>query len=467
MLARRVTYAALAVLFTAACASQRNGRPGEAEGDQPTLAFERYRLDNGLEVILHQDRRLPLAAVSVWYHVGAINEQKGRSGFAHLFEHMMFQASPHVPEDHFFKILQQVGATGVNGTTGFDRTNYFATVPSNELETVLWLESDRMGFLLSSVTEQSLKNQIDVVQNERRQSVENAPYGLMRELIVKTLYPEPHPYFGSVIGSMEDIAAATLGDVQEFFRTYYTPANATLVLAGDFEVDAAKKLVERYFGTLKGRPAPARAELPAPALDKELFIRFDEPVARLPKLSMVWMGPSAFQPDTAELDLLAHVISGTRSSRLDKRVTFDDLIAQSVTAHFSEHTSGGQFQIDLVVRPGRTLEEAQAAVEEVLADLRKNPPNQAELARAKNTFETQLLEGLQQLGGFSGRAERLQFYNHYLRDPGRLAWDVERYRRVTTEDLSRVLDRYLGSERLIVHGVPAAQAAPAGAAREE
>ena len=418
------------------------------------MPFERYTLDNGLEVILHQDRRLPLVAVSVWYHVGAINERAGRSGFAHLFEHMMFQASPHVGEDQHFKVLQQVGASAVNGTTDFDRTNYFETVPSNALETALWLESDRMGFLLNSLTEKSLKNQIDVVKNERRQSVENRAYGLMSEKIIQTLYPQPHPYYGDVIGSMADIGAATIDDVQDFFRTYYTPANATLTLAGDFDISAVKALVAKYFGTLKGRPKPAPARPPVPKLEREVRVRFDEPVGKLEKLVMVWMGPSAYETDTAALDVLSHVISGTRSSRLDRKVTFDDRIAQSVTAYFAEYASGGRFTIDVTAAPGRTAAEAEAAVLAVLEDLRKTPPTAEEVQRAVNTTETALVRGLEQLGGMGGRAERLQQYNHYLNDPDRLAWDVARYRNITPAEVSAALDKYLTDARLVVHAIP-------------
>ncbi len=429
-------------------------QPGSAANDLPDLKFERYKLDNGLEVILHRDPRLPLVAVSVWYHVGAINEVKGRSGFAHLFEHMMFQASPHVGEDQHFKVLQQVGATGTNGTTDFDRTNYFETVPSNALETALWLESDRMGFLLTTLTEKSLKNQIEVVKNERRQSVENQAYGLMREKITQTLYPEPHPYYGDVIGSMKDIGAATIADVQDFFRTYYTPANATLTLAGDFDIPATKALVARYFGSLQGRPAPERADIPAPKLDREVRIDFPERVGKLERLVMVWNGPSAYEMDAAALDVLSHVISGTRSSRLDRKVSFEDRIAQSVTAYFQDYASGGRFVIDITVAPGRTAAQAEAAVKAVLAELQTTPATAAEVRRAVNTTETGLMRGLEQVGGFGGRAELLQRYNHYLGDPGKLAWDVARYRTVTPERVQDVFNKYLGEARLVVHAIP-------------
>ncbi len=446
----------MALACTAALGCKTTGTMDPKAGDaaEVSIPHEMYELDNGLEVILHQDTRLPLVAVSTWYHVGAIDEVEGRSGFAHLFEHMMFQASPHVGEDQFFRILEQIGGTSLNGTTNFDRTNYFETVPSHELETVLWLESDRMGFLLASLTKKALDVQIGVVQNERRQSVENREYGLMDEKLTQTLYPKPHPYYGSVIGSMEDIAAATLDDVREFFRTYYTPANATLVIAGDFETAEAKALVQKYFGTLTGKPKPPRRDVPAPKIEEAIRIDFEEPVAKLPKISIAWRGPSSYEEDTAALDLLSHVISGTRSARLDKRVSHDEQIAQSVTAYFQEHTSGGVFQIDLVVRPGRTLAEAEAAIREVLAGLEKNPPTAAELKRAQNSQETSIVRGLEQLGGFGGRAERLQVYNHYLGDPGRVAWDLERYRSVTIDDLKRVQKKYLNDKSVTILATP-------------
>lgn len=444
-----------ALLFASALGCKTTGTMDpKSSDDAVSIPHEKYQLDNGLEVILHQDTRLPLVAVSIWYHVGAIDEVEGRSGFAHLFEHMMFQASPHVGEDQFFRILEQIGGTSLNGTTNFDRTNYFETVPSHELETALWLESDRMGFLLASLTKKSLDVQIGVVQNERRQSVENREYGLMSEKLTQTLYPKPHPYYGDVIGSMEDIGAATLEDVRDFFRTYYTPANATLVIAGDFETANAKALVDKYFGSLTGRPKPPRRDVPAPPIEEAVRIDFEEPVAKLPKISIAWRGPSSYEEDTAALDLLSHVISGTRSARLDKRVSHDEQIAQSVTAYFAEHTSGGVFQIDLVARPGRTLAEAEAAIREVLAGFEKNPPTEAELTRAKNSQETSIVRGLEELGGFGGRAERLQVYNHYLGDPGRVAWDLERYRSVTVDDLKRVLKTYLNDKSVTILATP-------------
>jgi predicted Zn-dependent peptidase len=431
------------------------GPTTEPSGLQPDIPFTRFQLDNGLTVILHEDHRLPLVAVSVWYDVGALHEPAGRSGFAHLFEHMMFQGSAHVAEDQHFQILQRVGVSDANGTTSFDRTNYFETVPANALETALWLESDRMGFLLDAVSAESLQNQIAVVQNERRQSVENRPYGLLNERVTQLLFPAPHPYYGNVIGSMEDIAAASLDDVADFFRTYYTPANATLTLAGDFDPVAARTLVERYFGSLRGRAKPARVVPPAPQLDAPVTVEFTEPVGKLEKLVVAWLGPPALSEGSAALDLLAHVISGTRSSRLDRKVSFEDPMAESVTAYFQEYLSASVFQIEITLKPGRSASEGLAAVDAVLDDLRARPPTPAEIDRAKNAWETSTYRSLQQLGGFGGKAEVLQAYHHLLGDPGRLPWDVERHRSAEQADLVRVLDQVLGPNRLVVLAQPA------------
>ncbi|MGF1511770.1 MAG: M16 family metallopeptidase [Myxococcota bacterium] len=420
----------------------------------PQIPYERYQLSNGLTVILHEDHRLPLVAVSVWYDVGALHEPPGRSGFAHLFEHMMFQGSAHVPEDQHFQILQEVGGSNANGTTSFDRTNYFETVPSNALETALWLESDRMGYLLEAVTEESLQNQIEVVQNERRQSIENRPYGLMSERLVQELFPRPHPYYGNVIGSPEDIAAAELSDVVDFFKTYYTPANATLTLAGDFDPETVRKMVEKYFGSITGSPKPDRAVPDAPELEGPVMVEFEEPVGQLEKVSVAWLGPPALSEGAAALDILAHVLSGTRSSRLDRKVSFEDPLAQSVTASYPEYLSASIFQIDIVLKSGRTAQEALAAVDTVLQELESRPPTEEEIERAKNTWETNTYRGLQQLGGFGGKAEVLQSYHHLVGDPGRLAWDVERHARITVSDVVDAARRTLTDNRVVIIGRP-------------
>ena len=262
--------------------------------DIPKIDIEKYTLANGLEVILSEDHRVPLVGVDLWYHVGPANEPPGRTGFAHLFEHMMFQGSKHTDNDAHFKHLAGVGATGINGTTDFDRTNYFETVPSNHLEMALWLESDRMGYLLEKVDQAKLSNQQDVVRNERRQSYENRPYGIVDEAMIQALFPKGHPYHGSIIGSHADIQAAKLDDVREFFRQYYAPNNATLVIAGDINKAATKALVEKYFGTLKRGPAIPQLKVETPPITAERRSVVEDRI-ELPKLYMGWITPDVFQ----------------------------------------------------------------------------------------------------------------------------------------------------------------------------
>ena len=455
------------ILLIAACTNPKSQEVKQPKPPTPKtekkaestihIPNEKYHLKNGLTVILHQDRRLPLVATSIWYDVGALHEVKGRSGFAHLFEHMMFQGSPNVGEDQHFKILEEIGGSLINGTTSFDRTNYFETVPSHELETVLWMESDRMGFLLESVTQAALQNQIDVVKNERRQSIESRPYGLMAEKLIQTLYPSSHPYYGNIIGSMEDIGAATLADVQNFFKTYYSPANATLVLAGDFEVEKTKKLIEKYFGSLKGQPKPKRPKPELPPIKETQIINFEEPVGNLAKLSIAWQGPTAYEKDCAALDLLMTILSGSKSSRLDKRLQFDDNIAQSVSAHFSELWAAGIINFSVIVRPEHNIDNVLKILDEVLHDMLKNPATKQELQRAKNQYETMFLFGLEYLGGFSGRTEALQRYQYHFDDPNKIAWDLNRYQSVTIDDVQRVLKTWLlDKPRIIVKGIPKA-----------
>ena len=253
----RVALVAAMLLTSLAMPSAQTARPAAGAADVPRLPFETYTLPNGLQVILSQDRRLPLVAVNLWYHVGPANEEPGRTGFAHLFEHLMFQGSKHTPPDSHFQMLEAAGATDINGTTDYDRTNYFETLPSNQLELALWIESDRMGYLLDTVDQAALANQQDVVRNERRQSLENQPYGIAEEEVVHLLYPKGHPYYGYVIGSHEDIQAAKLEDVKSFFKRYYSPNNASLAIVGDFDPAGARALVQKYFGSLKrGQPVP-------------------------------------------------------------------------------------------------------------------------------------------------------------------------------------------------------------------
>jgi zinc protease len=423
----------------------------------PEIKYEKYALPNGLEVIFHVDRKLPVVAVNVWYHVGAFHEQPGRTGFAHLFEHMMFQGSKHVADDVHIGMLEKLGATDLNGTTDFDRTNYFETVPSHHLETALWLESDRMGFLLDALTAEKLKTQQEVVKNERRQGYETAPYGLAEEKLNQTLFPAPHPYNGQVIGSMRDLEAATLDDVRAFFTKWYAPSNATLAVVGDFDPARAKALVEKYFGPLASGPKPAPPRVERTAVTRDVTLRHEEKVATLPAVFVAWLTPAAFQPGDAEGVVLATALATGKASRLHRRLVHEKQLAQSVTAQQQSYGHQSVFQIRAVARPGVTTEVLRQEVDAVVDEVRRNGLTPAEIARARNRYDTQVVSGLQSVGGFGGKADVLQSYNHFLNDPGYLAHDLERYARVTSEGVKRFVVEHLRRDaRVVMHAVPPA-----------
>jgi zinc protease len=448
-----------AALVAAAPACNRAPQPAGSSqtSDTPNLAFEKYTLPNGLEVILSEDHRLPLVAVNLWYHVGPVNEEPGRTGFAHLFEHMMFQGSKHVPGDTHFRALEGAGASNLNGTTDFDRTNYFETVPANQLELALWLESDRMGYLLDQVDQANLSNQQDVVRNERRQSVENQPYGIVEETLFHQLFPKEHPYYASVIGSHADIQAAKLEDVKNFFKLYYAPNNASLAIVGDIDKAAARQLVEKYFGALKqGTPVP-KPSVQTPSVTSERRAVVQDRV-ELPRVYMAWLTSPIFKPGDADADIAANALGGGRSSRLYKALVYDKQIAQDVSVSQYSLMLGSVFQIEATARPGHTAEEIEKAIDEELARFREAGPDQTEVERARNIFETRIIRGLENLGGFGGIADRLNTYNHYLGDPGYLAQDLQRYRDVTPASVRTFVQQQLApAARVVVHGVPGKQ----------
>ena len=427
----------------------------DRQEQQLHIPFEKYTLPNGLEVILSKDDRLPVVAVNVWYHVGAFHEDPSRTGFAHLFEHMMFQGSKHVPDDAHIGMLEKIGATALNGTTNFDRTNYFETVPSHHLETALWLESDRMGYLLDAITPESLKTQQEVVKNERRQSTETAPYGLADEKAWQALFPAPHPYHGAVIGSMEHLDAATLEDVQNFFRTWYAPANATLAIVGDFDEAQVKALVEKYFGSLPSAGEPKVHEVQPVSLDREIVIRHDETVATLPKVSVSWLTPALYADGDATADVLAMALSSGKSSRLYQALVFDKRLAQSVSAYQQSLGAQSVFTIEAIARPGVTTDRLLQEIDAQLARVRKDGVRPDEIERARNKFETGKIAGLQSVGGFGGKADLLQSYNQFLGEPDRLAWDLARYDEVTPELVKQFANRQLDPQkRVVLHAVP-------------
>ncbi|WP_317201411.1 pitrilysin family protein [Janthinobacterium sp.] len=419
----------------------------------PQIAFEKYTLPNGLDVILVENHKLPITAVNVWYHVGPANEAPGLTGFAHLFEHMMFAATKHVPRGMADQLLEGAGATDSNGSTDFDRTNYYDTVPSNQLELALWAHSDRMGYLLDVLDQTALSNQQDVVRNERRQSVENRPYGIVEEALFHQLFPKTHPYYASVIGSHADIQSAKLADIKDFFTRYYGPNNASLVIAGDIDKAKTKALVAKYFGSFKRGPALAKPRVVTPAITAERRAVVADHV-ELPRVFMGWLTTPAYQPGDAELSLAAQILAGGKSSRLYKSLVYDKQIAQDVNASQNSLALSSVFIVDVTARPGHDAAEIEAALQAELNALRNDGPSEKELERARNTIETAMLSQIEKLGG-AGLANQLNQYNQYLGDPGYLAKDIERYRRVSVADIRRVLAEQLqDSARAVVHGVP-------------
>ena len=423
----------------------------------PELKFEKYQLENGLEVILSEDHRLPMVAVNIWYHVGPANELPGRTGFAHLFEHMMFEGSKHVPGNTHFRLLEAAGASDINGTTDFDRTNYFETLPANQLELALWLESDRMGYLPDQLDQANLSNQQDVVRNERRQSVENAPYGIVDEAMFHLLFPKEHPYYGDVMGSHADIQAAKLEDVRNFFKLYYAPNNASLAIVGDFDPDQAKGLVEKYFGPLKrGEAVPKiAAKTPSIAAERRAVVQDN---VQLPAVYMAWLTSPIFKPGDAEGDLTARILAGGKSSRLYKKLVYEKQIALNVRASQQSLILGSVFQITATAKPGHTAEELERAINEELEALRKTGPTEAEIARARNGTESAIIQRLETLGGFGGVADRLNSYNHYLGTPDFLAADIGRYESATPDTVKVFAESQLrANARVVVYGVPGKQ----------
>src|SRR5688572_9162455 len=422
-------------------------RPAEI----PRVPIEKYTLPNGLEVILSPKRGLPMVAVNLWYHVGPANEAAGRTGFAHLFEHMMFQSSKHVPEDQYIAMLQAAGASDVNGTTSFDRTNYYSTVPANQVELALWLESDRMGYLLDKLDAATLANQQDVVRNERRQSFEGPPYGMAEEAVYQTLFPKGHPYHGVIIGSHEDIQAAKLDDVRRFFREFYAPNNATLTIVGDFESAQIKPLIQKYFGTFRRGPAVAPLKVETPKITAERR-KVVQARVQLPKVYMSWLTPALYKPGDAEADFTAQILGGGRSSRLYKKLVYERQIAQDVSALQSSLQLTSVFEIEATARPGHTAEELEKAIDEELAAMRARPPDAVEMERARNTIETSIIGSLESIGGL---ADRLNAYNHHTGTPDYLQKDMERYRAVTAAAVQAFArDQLAPTARVVVHAVP-------------
>ncbi|HEY3280357.1 MAG TPA: pitrilysin family protein [Gemmatimonadales bacterium] len=417
------------------------------------VPYETFTLPNGLQVIVHEDHSVPVVAVNIWYHVGSGDERVGRTGFAHLFEHIMFMGSQHVPTGDFDKLLEAAGADN-NGSTTEDRTNYYEDAPANALPLMLWLDSDRMGFLLPEITADKVDLQRGVVQNERRQSYENRPYGLADENILQRLYPASHPYHWPVIGSMADLSAATLEDVRTFFRTYYTPNNASLAIAGDVTAREARRLAERYFGDIPRSPAVTRPTPPAVLLPADVVATIEDRV-QLPRVYHAWHTVKAFAPDDAGLDVLANVLAGGRSSRLYRRLVYELQIASDVVAFQDGSRLDGKFELWATARPGHTLPELQRVIDEEVRKLAATGPTPREVARAQNTFEAQFLSRMERVGSFGGKADQLNFYNYFVGTPDYFQRDLDRYLKVTPADVQRIARTYLvDAHRVVLNVVP-------------
>ena len=443
--------AALAALVLAAApAARAQGAASAPPGALPKLAFEKYALPNGLEVILHQDRSVPLVAVNTWYKVGSADEQVGRTGFAHLFEHVMFMGSQNVPVGAFDQWLEAAGANN-NGSTSTDRTNYFEWMPSNALPLALWLDADRMGFLLPTMDQAKLDVQRDVVKNERREGVDNQPYGRADETLLAALFPGTHPYSGDVIGSMADLSAASLEDVKQFFRTYYAPNNATIAIAGDFDVDSAKAWVARYFGDIpRGPQAVTRPQIPPVALARDTFLVLEDQV-QLPRLYYAWHSVKAFHEDDGVLDVIAYALAGDKNSRLYKSLVYEQQVAQEVNARQFSGRVDGAFYVDVTPKPGQSPQRIAELVNGELRRLAAEGVTERELARAKNSIRTGFLD---RLASVNGKADQLNFYNYFAGTPDYVQQDAARYDRVSAADVRRVAERYLGAPKVVLTVVP-------------
>jgi zinc protease len=416
------------------------------------IPFSRHTLDNGLDVLVHEDRNCPIVAVNVWYHVGSKNEKPGRTGFAHLFEHLMFEGSQH-HDRGYFQPLQEAGGT-LNGSTNADRTNYWEVVPTNALELALWMESDRMGYLLPALTDAKFQNQRDVVLNERRQNYENRPYGLAGMSILAALYPPEHPYHWMTIGAAEDLRAASLDEVRAFFQTYYRPRNASLALAGDIDTEKAVALASQYFGDLEAGDASPPVEFTAPgALDREIRLVLEDRV-ELPRLYHAWHSPALFVEGDAELDLVADVLAGGKTSRLYRRLVYEQRLATEVAASQNSREIGSFFQLVATAAPGRPLADLDSAIAEEIQRFIDEGPTPVEMERSRAQAEAHFVFRLQTVGGFGGKGDQLNAYNVFRGDPGYFDRDLERYREATPASLQRMAARFLAPGRVALSVVP-------------
>lgn len=413
------------------------------------VPFEMAKLDNGLTVIVHEDHSAPVVSVNTWYHVGSAREKPGRTGFAHLFEHIMFEGSKNVPEGAFDRWLEAAGGDN-NGSTTPDRTNYYEYVPSNALELPLFLESDRMGFLVDAMSPAKVDGQRDVVKNERRQSYENRPYGMADIALLEALYPAEHPYHWPTIGSMEDLTAAGFDDVVDFFRRFYGPANASVVIAGDVDAKEGIALARKWFADLPRSSAIPPVTAAPVILDAERRVVLEDKV-QLPRLYLEWPTPAAFAPAEPAIEALAGVLASGKNSRLYKRLVYDLQVAQDVSAWQDSGALASTFTIAVTARAGHTLDEIAKLVDEEIAKTRAEAPSERELSRFVNRVEASFLASLETVGG---KADRLNRYYYYTGIPDYFDEDLARYRALKPSDVQAAAVRFLGAGRVMLSVVP-------------
>ncbi len=395
-----------------------------------SIDYEKYILSNGLEVILYRDASLPVVSVNIWYKVGSANETEGKSGFAHLFEHMMFQGSKHVPKEMHFKYIQEAGGT-LNGSTSFDRTNYYETVPSNYIELALWLESDRMGFFLPALSQEKLSNQIDVVKNERLQRYDNQPYGLAFEKLLSNLFPINHPYCSPTIGWMEDILNIKLDEVKNFFNEYYSPANALLTIAGDFDSSRTKILVENYFGVIHSEGKPTPVSIGKSALEETKLVIHEDNV-QLERIYFAWKTSTAFNKEDAVYDVLSDLLTGSKNGRLYKSLVYEKEIAQDISAFQFTGKYDGMFIIISTAKPGISLNTIKESIFNEMKNIIEEGINEEELLRSKNGIKSSFIYSMQNIASL---ANHINHYNFYLGEPNSFEYDLNRYQVINTEDI--------------------------------
>ena len=434
-----------ALLTTALCAAGLNAQTA------PSIPFEKFTLPNGLEIIMHVDKSVPIVAVNTWYKVGSGDEKPGRTGFAHLFEHVMFMGSKNVPVGKFDQWLEGAGAQN-NGSTTEDRTNYYETGPANALPLMLWLDADRMGWLLPTMDKPKLDLQRDVVKNERRQSVENQPYGLVQETILPVMFPKNHPYSWSVIGSMTDLSNASVEDVSEFFRKYYAPNNASIAITGDIDPKEVKQLVVKYFGEIPRNPdAPVRPTVPPARLTKDTIMVMEDRV-QLPRLYYIWHGVKAFSPDEPALNALAEIVAGGKSSRLFKTMVYEKQIAQDVDMSNESQKLDGTIWLTSTAKPGQSIKALAAEFDAAIAKVAAEGITERELTQVKNGVRAGLLNATSSV---LGKADMLNEYNYFVGNPDYLAQDLARYENLTAAEVQRVAKEYVaGKPKIILTVVP-------------